>query len=221
VTAKSREWRFLQLAVSLAVLFLVLPWSAHHLLFQLFVQLFLLNSLLVTIAEEGHASRLRYYLWGTWLTSVVISVLSWLPGFAVLRYVEFLAFGALLAGCVFGILRFVFRSRRVTVDNIIGAVVAYLLVAVMFAVVDMLLLHIDPKSFRLPDVEGMDVVRSDLLYFSLVTIVTIGYGDIVPVTPIARMVAAFEGVVGQFYVAAVVAMLVARYISQALEEDQK
>ena len=62
------------------------------------------------------------------------------------------------------------------------------------------------------------VLRSDLLYFSLVTLVTLGYGDIVPVTPLARMVAAFEGVVGQFYVAAVVAMLVGRFIAQAIEE---
>ena len=216
-----REWRFLQLALCLAALFIILPWAAHHLLFQLFVQLFLLNSLLVTIAEEGHESRLRYYLWGTWGLSISISALSWLPGLSGLRYVEFLVFGALLAGCVFGVLRFVFRSRRVTVDNIIGAVVAYLLVACMFAVIDMLLLHVDPQSFRLPDSEGMDVVRSDLLYFSLVTIVTVGYGDIVPVTPLARMVAAFEGVVGQFYVAAVVAMLVARYISQAIDEEKR
>jgi uncharacterized membrane protein len=158
-----------------------------------------------------------------WLLSVATSVLSWLPALGWLRDVEFVLFGALLGGCVFGILRFVFRSRRVTVDNIIGAAVAYLLVACIFAVIDMMLLRVDPTSFRFPHAasSGMDVVRSDLLYFSLVTIVTLGYGDIVPVTPLARMVAAFEGLVGQFYVAAVVAMLVARYISQAIEEDDE
>ena len=64
-------------------------------------------------------------------------------------------------------------------------------------------------------------MRSDLLYFSLVTIVTLGYGDIVPVTPLARMVTAFEGVVGQFYVAAVVAMLVGRFIAQAMRRGRR
>ncbi len=84
----------------------------------------------------------------------------------------------------------------------------------------MLLLHWDPESFRIPDADP-DAARGPeerLLYFSLVTLVTLGYGDIVPVTPLARMVSAFEGVIGQFYVAAVVAMLVGRFIAQAIEE---
>ena len=113
-----------------------------------------------------------------------------------------------------------FRSKRVTVDSIFGAIVAYLLVAAIFAIVEMLMLHWDPRSFRIPDADpdAPGVVRSDMLYFSLVTLVTLGYGDIVPVTPLARMVSAFEGVIGQFYVAAVVAMLVGRFIAQAIEE---
>ena len=40
-----REWRFLQLALCLAALFIILPWAAHHLLFQLFVQLFYFQGL--------------------------------------------------------------------------------------------------------------------------------------------------------------------------------
>jgi hypothetical protein len=222
VKNRLREWRFLQLSLCLAALFIILPWASHHLLFQLALQLFLLNSLLVAISEEGRRSRLRPFLWTTWGLSVVTSVLTWLPLPVDLHGVEFVFFSALIAGCIFAILRYVFRLRRVTVDSLFGAIAAYLLIAAWFAVVHMLILHVDPGSFRIPDatLEAPGVVRSDLLYFSLVTIVTLGYGDIVPVTPFARMVAAFEGVVGQFYVAAVVAMLVGRYISQAIEEDK-
>jgi voltage-gated potassium channel len=221
VSTKAREWRFLQLALCLAALFIVLPWSSHHLLFQIAIQLFLLNSLLVAISEEGRRSRLRPFLWITWGLSVGTSILTWLPLPFDVHGIEFFFFSFLLAGCIVGILRFVFGQKRVTVDSIFGAVAAYLLLAAWFAVVHMLLLHMDPKSFRMPDAapEAPGVVRSDLLYFSIITIVTVGYGDIVPATPLARMVAAFEGVVGQFYVAAVVAMLVARYLSQAIEED--
>jgi hypothetical protein len=217
-----REWRFLQLSLCLAALFIILPWASHHLLFQIALQLFLLNSLVVAIAEEGRKSRLRPFLWITWSLSVATSVLTWLPLPFDVHFVEFVFFGALIAGCIVGILRFVFRMRRVTIDAIFGAIAAYLLLAALFAVVHMLILHADPESFRIPDAKPATpgVVRSDLLYFSLVTIVTLGYGDIVPVTPFARMVSAFEGVVGQFYVAAVVAMLVARYLSQAIEDDQ-
>ena len=221
MTAKAREWRFLQLALSLAALFLILPWSSHHLVFQIAVQLFLLNSLLVAISEEGHRSRLRPFLWITWSLAVVSSILTWLPLPFDVHGLEFFFFAVALAGCVLGILRFVFRTKRVTIDSIFGAVAAYLLVAAWFGVVHMLLLQLDPHGYRIPDAapEAPGVVRSDLLYFSLITLVTVGYGDIVPVSPLARMVSAFEGVIGQFYVAAVVAMLVARYISQAMEED--
>jgi voltage-gated potassium channel len=223
VKDRLREWRFLQLALCLAALFIVVPWASEHWMFQVAVQLFLLNSLLVTISEEGRRSQLRPFLWATWGVSVVASVLTWLPLPFDLHSVEFVSFGVLSAGCVFGILRYVFRSKRVTVDSIFGAIAAYLLVAVVFAIVDMLLLHKNPASFRIPDADPTQpgVLRSDLLYFSVVTLVTLGYGDIVPVTPLARMVAAFEGVVGQFYVAAVVAMLVGRFIAQAIEEERR
>jgi len=222
VKNRLREWRFLQLALCLAALFIVVPWASEHWMFQIAVQLFLLNSLLVTISEEGRTSRLRLFLWITWALSIAASLLSFLPLPFDAHALELGLFGTLMGGCVFGILRFVFRSRRVTVDSIFGTVVAYLLLAVVFAIVHMLILHSDPLSFRLPEGEltKPGVMRSDLLYFSLVTIVTLGYGDIVPVTPLARMAAAFEGVVGQFYVAAVVAMLVGRFIAQAIEEGE-
>jgi len=221
VKERLREWRFLQLALCLAALFIVLPWSSHHLLFQVAVQLFLLNSMLVAVSEEGRTSRLRTFLWITWSLAIIASVFTWLPLPFDVHVLEFFCFSLVLAGCAVAILRFVFRTSRVTVDSIVGAVAAYLLIAAWFAVVQMLLLHWDPNSFRIPDAtpEAPGVVRSDMLYFSLVTLVTLGYGDIVPVTPLARMIAAFEGVIGQFYVAAVVAMLVGRYIAQALEGD--
>jgi voltage-gated potassium channel len=217
-----REWKFLQLALCLAGLMIALPWIEQHLVFQIVFQLFLVNSLLVAISEEKKKSRLRTFLLVAWGLSVFSSILIWLPLPFDVHYAELFFFGALLVGCTVGILRFVFSTRRVTVDSIFGAVVAYLLVACAFAVLEMALLHADRGSFRLPDGanESTAELRADMLYFSLVTIVTLGYGDIVPATSVARMVAAFEGVVGQFYVAAVVAMLVGRFISQAIEEDK-
>ncbi len=52
---------------------------------------------------------------------------------------------------------------------------------------------------------------STLLYFSLVTLTSVGYGGIAPLNPYVRMVAAFEGVAGIFYIAVVVARLVSSY----------
>ena len=59
-----------------------------------------------------------------------------------------------------------------------------------------------------------------LLYFSIVTMTTLGYGDIVPVAPVARMLCGVEAVVGQLYVAIFIARLVARQVGQAPKESR-
>jgi Ion channel len=56
--------------------------------------------------------------------------------------------------------------------------------------------------------------QTDLLYFSLITLSTIGYGDIVPLSGEARILAALEGVTGVLYIAITVALLVGRFRSE-------
>jgi len=62
-----------------------------------------------------------------------------------------------------------------------------------------------------------EVSRHSLLYLSLITLTTLGYGDIVPVTPPARLVAALEATTGVLYIAITVARLVSAY----QKEDKK
>jgi len=96
---------------------------------------------------------------------------------------------------------------------------AYLLIALIFAQIYALLMIWEPASFKFPSSVVMDsdnIIRSDLVYFSLVTIATLGYGDIVPQMGLAKMLVVVEAVVGQFYVAVLVAWLVGMLISQSL-----
>jgi uncharacterized membrane protein len=123
-----------------------------------------------------------------------------------------------LAVVAAGMLAFVRRERTLTVDSIFATVAAYLLLALLFAQLYLCLVTWDPASFSLP-VDAVDrpdrLLQSDMTYFSLVTLATVGYGDILPATPTARMLAMFEAVVGQFYVAVVVALFVGMYSSQS------
>jgi len=101
----------------------------------------------------------------------------------------------------------VLRSPRTAVAE---AFIAYLLITIAFAQLYWILNQAVEKPFNqlIPPYE-----ISTLLYFSMVTISTVGYGGIAPVNPYVRMVAAFEGITGIFYVAVVVARLVASYRS--------
>ena len=68
-----------------------------------------------------------------------------------------------------------------------------------------------------PEGWSPQVLQSDLPYFSLVTLATFGYGDILPLTETARTLAMVEAAVGQFYVAVIVAVFIGMYVTQRRE----
>ena len=80
-----------------------------------------------------------------------------------------------------------------------------------------LLFAVDPESIRLASVvsgeEGGRDVFSEMYYFSFVTLTTLGYGDILPVSRLARSLATMEAILGQLYLAVVIASLVGIQIS--------
>jgi hypothetical protein len=105
----------------------------------------------------------------------------------------------------------VFRSGSVTVHRISGAVVVYLLLGVMWALLYQLLIFWEPGALQFPGSISTDqpaVLRQALTYFSFVTLTTVGYGDITPVHPAAKLLVMYEGLAGQLYPAIILARLV-------------
>jgi len=119
------------------------------------------------------------------------------------------------------IIAHLFDRRDVTVDTILGAIVAYLLVAVAFTVVFEIIEIQKPGSFS-GIADGAALVRSELtssmMYLSLVCITTMGFGDIVPVSDVARPLAVLEGVFGQLYLAVMIARLVGLHLAGARDD---
>jgi Ion channel len=103
------------------------------------------------------------------------------------------------------------RRKQVTPGTAIAeSFIAYLLIATMFAQVYWIFNIFVAQPFN----EAIQPHQiATLLYFSMVTISTVGYGHIVPLNPYVRMVAAFESITGVFYLAVVVARLVSAYES--------
>lgn len=104
----------------------------------------------------------------------------------------------------------VFRSGRVTHVRIQGAIAAYLLLGAIWANAYHITEMVHPGSFALPNGEMLSAI--DWVYFSFVTLTTVGYGDITPVLPIARTLAVGEALTGQLYLAVMIARLVAMEI---------
>jgi hypothetical protein len=115
--------------------------------------------------------------------------------------------------CVMLLRDIVLRSYAVTAELILGAVNVYLMIGVGFAFIYGLIELLQPGSFT-----GLDELASTpdrvlyFLYFSFITMSTLGYGDISPLTPHGMTATYIEAIFGQMYLAILVARLVAMYI---------
>jgi hypothetical protein len=115
------------------------------------------------------------------------------------------------------ILRFIFSREKITKDLIAGAAVVYLLTAIMWTYAYRFIEMIQPGSFTIAQSQSIGD-QSPFLYYSFVTITTLGYGDIFPVTTAAKYCAILEAVIGQLYLVITVAWLVGVHISQSMDK---
>jgi len=125
--------------------------------------------------------------------------------------------GLFFATAAIIIVRHLINQKVVTVDLIWGAVCGYFLIGFMWGDIFSLLETIQPGSFNLGEQGAPDI--DSLIYFSFVTLATLGYGDIVPLTKQAQSLAIVETIMGQMYLAVNIAALVAIRISQSRNKD--
>jgi hypothetical protein len=128
--------------------------------------------------------------------------------------VEHVARLVLLAVLAVVIARSVFSPGEVTMPRVLGAIAIYLLVALLFASIYSTLLYAEPGAFRLPPDAMPEAVTARMLYFSFTTLTTTGYGDILPLHPMARSFSTLEAVIGQIYPATIIARLITQELSQ-------
>jgi len=129
-------------------------------------------------------------------------------GLEILDSLLWMGFSAYLAASVF---RRVLAARRVGTHQVSGALSIYLLTGLLFAQAYEILMFLHPGAiYFAPQATGV-VGPGELLYFSFVTLATVGYGDAYPVTSAARALCVLESIVGVLYVAVLIARFVGRY----------
>lgn len=111
---------------------------------------------------------------------------------------------------IWTLMRYIFQARVITADVIYAACAVYFLLSFFFVPIYGMLETASPGAF-LDNVRGQAVSWQQLVYYSLITLSTAGYGDVVPASPWARMLAGIEATVGVLYVAVLMARLVSLY----------
>jgi voltage-gated potassium channel len=121
---------------------------------------------------------------------------------------------------IFILLRNIVRSGEVSVGTIYGVMAVYLLIGVAWSFVYAMIELITPGAFDfgvLAESVSSSAPHGALRffgYYSLVTLSTLGYGDITPISPLARSLSALEAVTGQLYIAVLIAFMVGTHIAQ-------
>lgn len=213
-----KSWRFLQLLIFMVAVLLLNPLQSMYPLLMMIMQLLLLNGMMVSLSAAGFPLRMRGILLAAWLGCVALDAVSRMAGDPALATNYSLASHLLaifvLLGCVLATLRYVLLSRQVTTDSISAAIVAYLFIGLAFGSAYYCLVVLDARSFSIPSdmpVANSAELETSMIYYSYVTLATLGYGDIAPRLPLSQMLAVIEAIIGQFYIAVVIAWLMSVY----------
>lgn len=106
------------------------------------------------------------------------------------------------------------KYRKVNADVICGSISGYLLLGITSAFFMTIVEYLIPNLFAISgDITSQEQVFQSLFYYSFVTLATIGYGDITPVTPLARILSITLGISGQMYLTILIAILVSKYLN--------
>jgi hypothetical protein len=203
------------------VVFIIPPLGSLGIAGRLVIDIFFSLLLISGIASMSGRKRVFVVVIGI---AIIALIVRWIDAFFALPTMDVLNYLATITCTVLFcivVLARVLMKGPITFRRIQGAIAAYLLLGLAWANAYELIEYLSPGSFT----EAFrDAGRfSSWLYFSFVTLATLGYGDITPVHPAARSLAVAEAITGQLYLTILIARLVSQelYYRTSKEVDRK
>ena len=159
------------------------------------------------------------------LTLFVTTLLfEWLSGILHLPVIQLISRGfrvIFFFVIVESLIRQIARAKDISQRVILNSLVAYLLIGLIYSVFIAVIMMQDPGAFSTQITREVQteesLIRSVPLYFSFVTLASLGYGDIVPLKPYTRSLSTLITVTGQFYIAIIVALIIGKFSARQNE----
>ena len=194
------------LLLSIVSFVYVLPLLGNSALIELFNSISYSLMLLSIFSIIDNKTRFLKYI------IIATLVLIWMMYFSPYALVKYIAF--LLSVMVFIIatiimIKQIVSSKTVSGKVIVEVICGYLLIGVILGFLNRVLLWINPEAIGLDGSSTM----SDIVYYSFITVTTIGYGDISPVSPAAKSLSILFGVIGQLYLTIIIALIIGKFLN--------
>lgn len=207
--------RFLMLLVSLVLFFACYPIFENYPLASLILNLFFM--LIIMSGVLAVSDRRAPLLTSLGLASLAI-IFRWVHYFYQLDLWLILENTANILFWIYiavHLLKFILQQRIITAELIYAAIGVYFIFGLAWATTYQLLAISNPHSFALSNGDAAEQnFIFQMWYFSMVTLTTLGYGDITPTSMLARVFVVLEAIMGQFYLAVLIANLIGRRIAQ-------
>lgn len=159
----------------------------------------------VTFLTSGHAPRRRHLVLTIAVAAALATISAGAVGGIVTRGVVACVSAALVLTVATAIIRGIARVPVVNRQTILGALCVYLLLGLFFAYVDTAVGAFDSSPFFSG---GRSETLANFVYFSYITLATVGYGDFTPATGLGRTIAVVEALSGQLYLVTIVALVI-------------
>jgi hypothetical protein len=216
-----RARRFAYLAKSLALLIIAYPYLETNIPGQLaltVITIFVMISLVVAVSDNKRNIIIALCFALPWFATLLINLPLFEHDRTILVRKEIIFAVLLFSFTTFNIFMHLLKSREITSEILFASVCVYLLVGLTWATLYIFLEYVAPGSFI--DTSGRIAIDAPrFLFFSYITLTTTGYGTLVPDSDPARSLALTEAIIGQLYLAILVARLVGLHISKPKATD--
>jgi len=212
--------RFLLLLLC-TVLTMVLPsffgsGALSELIFVIALSFLFIQSMVAANIKKSRKVLLRYVV-------VSIIIVSWLKpigfDFVYIEIVKLFFFGAFFVFVIIYLVRFIIKSETVDTNVLITSVNIYLLAGIVGASFCLVFYRMYPNAYNFPSYIDPPVF-AHFLYYSFITLSTVGYGDITPRIPETMTLAYIISIVGQLYVAIIIAFLIGKFLMQGDKKEE-